>query len=412
MINRMRSLVILFFLGFSSISALAQTTIPPTSLGQEQDQTLRPITPAVPFLLIAPDARSGAMGDVGAAISPDGNSNHWNIGKLVFVENDFGASLSYTPWLGKVFNDMAIVYLSGYYKIDDLQAVAVSLRHFNLGEIIFTDKYGTATAPPFKPQEFAVDMSYSRKLSEKLGLGVSARFVNSDLAGEGNAATLDATPGRSLAADVGAYYNTDLVVGGTESDLAFAAVISNIGNKITYLDEDNESFIPTNLRLGTAYTAKLDPYNSLTIAVDFNKLMIPTPPIYARNPDGTFERNAEGKLVIADNGGMDPDRSFINGIFTSFIDAPGGFSEEIKEINAGIGVEYWYNDLFAARAGYFYEAYEKGNRKFFTLGAGLRYQLIQMDFAYLVPQEQQHPLAETLRFTLGINFNKSAQAKN
>ena len=407
MIYRMRSLVVLILLGFTSLSALAQVT----SIGQ--DQSLRPITPAVPFMLIAPDARSGAMGDTGAAISPDANSNHWNIGKLAFIDSDFGGSLSYTPWLGKVFNDMAIVYLSGYYKIDEVQAVAVSLRHFNLGEIIFTDKQGQSTAPPFRPQEFAVDMSYSRKLSEKLGLGVSARFINSDLAGEGNAATLDATPGRSLAADVGAYYNTDLVVGATPSELAFAAAISNIGNKITYLDADNESFIPTNLRLGTAYTAKLDPYNSLTIALDFNKLMIPTPPIYARLADGQIERDPDtNRPIIADNGGLDPDRSFINGIFTSFVDAPDGFSEEIKEVNVGLGVEYWYNNLFAARAGYFYEAYEKGNRKFFTLGAGLRYQLITMDFAYLVPQEQQHPLAETLRFTLGVNFEKSPQAKN
>lgn len=409
MIYGMRSLVVLILIGFSALSALAQGG---TNVISGQDEVLRPITPAVPFLLISPDARSGAMGDAGAALSPDANSNHWNIGKLAFIDTDYGVSLSYIPWLAKLFGDMDIANLVGYYKIDDVQAVSASMRYFNMGTILFTDYLGAQSAPEFRPQEVAVDVSYSRKLSEKLGLGVTARFINSDLAGEGSVNNLDATPGRSLAADVGAYYNTDLVVNGTESELAFAAVISNIGNKITYLNEDQESFIPTNLRLGTAYTAQLDPYNSLTIALDFNKLMIPTPPIYATDARGVLERDQDGRPVIAENGGLDPDRSFINGIFTSFYDAPGGFSEELKEITISTGIEYWYNDLFAARAGYFYEHLQKGNRKFFTLGAGLRYQLLTLDFAYLVPQEQQHPLAETLRFTLGINFEKSAQANN
>lgn len=403
----MRNILVLVLLGISSISAFAQGSN--SSIIAGQDTTFRPITPAVPFLLIAPDARSGAMGDAGAAISPDANSIHWNIGKLAFIDTDYGASLSYTPWLGKVFNDMAIVYLSGYYKIDEVRAVAASLRHFNLGEIIFRDANGKETAPAFRPQEIAVDLSYSQKLSETFGLGVSARFINSDLAGEGSVNNLDATPGRSLAADIGAYYNSELIVGGTQSELALAAVISNIGNKISYLDEDNESFIPTNLRLGTAYKANLDPYNTLTIALDFNKLMIPSPPIF-RYEDGILYRDANGRPEVVR--GRDPDRSYLDGIFTSFIDAPDGFSEEIKEVTLSLGVEYWYNKLFAARAGYFYEHLHKGNRKFFTLGAGLRYQLFSLDFAYLVPQEQQHPLAETLRFTLGVSFEKPAQANN
>lgn len=407
----MRNLFVLVLLGFSAVSAFAQDGNN-TNIIAGQGGSLRPITPAVPFLLIAPDARGGAMGDVGVAVSPDGNSNHWNIGKLSFVDQDYGGSLSYTPWLGKIFNDMAIVYLTGYYKIDDVQAVSASLRYFDLGEIFFTDNVGNPSAPPFTPQEIGVDIGYSRKLSEKLGLGVAARYINSDLAGEGNVANLDATPGRSLAADIGLYYTSGLVVGGTDSELSFGAVLSNIGNKITYLDEDNESFIPTNFRLGTAYKANLDPYNSLTVALDFNKLMIPTPPIYAYNDDGTPVIDSDGRHAIAENGGLDPDRSYLNGVFTSFYDAPDGFSEELKEITVGLGIEYWYNDLFAARAGYFYEHEHKGNRKFFTLGAGLRYQLFSLDFAYLVPQEQQHPLAETLRFTIGVNFEKSPQAAN
>ncbi len=385
----MRSLIVVVLSVFLTVPALAQ-------LGQ--DTTMRALTPAVPFLMIAPDARSGAMGDVGGAISPDANSNHWNIGKLAFIENDFGFSFSYTPWLGKVFDDMHIAYLSGYYKIDDVQAVSGSLRYFNMGEIIFRDRQGNESQPAFKPQELAFDIGYSRKLSENLGLGVTGRFINSDLTGEASAGTMDSRPGRSVAADIGLYYNNpDFRVNATDSELAFAVVVSNIGNKITYLSEDQESFIPTNLRLGTAYKANLDPYNSFTLALDFNKLMIPTP---------------NGSLYEYDNNGNITNQpSLLRGMFGSFTDAPQGFSEELKEFTIGAGAEYWYNDLFAARAGYFYEHAEKGGRKFFTIGAGLRYQLFLVDFAYLIPQQQQHPLAETLRVTLGINFNKALTAE-
>lgn len=396
----MRSLFVLAVICISATTSLAQTN---TNIIAGQDSSRRAITPAVPFLMIAPDARGGAMGDVGAALSPTANASHYNIGKLAFIEEDYGINLSYSPWMGKIVPDMFLGYLSGYYKIDELQAVSSSLRYFDLGEIQFMDRDGNESAPPFNPQELAFDLGYSRKLSENLGLGVTARYIHSDLAGEGSAANLDARAGQSLAADIGLYFNNpNMRVGGTESELAFAAVISNIGNKITYLDEERESFIPTNLRLGTAYTAHLDPYNSLTIAIDLNKLMVPTPPVVALNDDGDPE-------IIR---GEDPNRSVINGMFTSFGDAPDGFSEELKEVTIGAGVEYWYNDLFAARAGCFFEHAQKGGRKFFTLGVGLKYQLLMFDFAYLVPQEQSHPLAETLRFTLGINFIKPPQASN
>lgn len=398
----MRIFFVFALVCLSASTAFAQSS----NIIAGQDSSRRVITTAVPFLMIAPDARSGAMGDAGAAISPDANANHWNIGKLAFIDNDYGASLAYTPWLGKVFNDMAIIYLTGYYKIDELQAVAASMRYFDLGEITFTDNNGNIIRP-YNPQEFSFDVSYSRKLSERLGIGVTTRFIHSNLAGDGNVNSFDTRPGRSIAADLGLYYNTNPNATSHEPGLAFAAVISNIGNKITYLSDADERFIPTNLRLGSAYTHQMDPYNSITIALDLNKLMVPTPPVYEYE-NGRIATDNNGDYVIAR--GDDPNRSLINGMFTSFADAPDGFSEELREVTVSTGIEYWYNELFAARAGYFYEHAQKGGRQYFTLGLGLRYQLFNLDFAYLIPQEQQHPLAETLRFTLGVNFDRPPQA--
>ena len=386
----MRSIIVLALTLFSTGSLCAQTLF-------GQDSTRRAITPAVPFLLIAPDARSGAMGDVGAALEPDAVATHWNIGKLAFVDKDYGASLSYTPWLGKIFNDMAIMYLTGYYKIDNEQAVSGSLRYFDLGNISFTNEFADVIGT-HNPQEYSVSLGYSRKLSQKLGIGVSAKYIHSNLTGGYGLNGIPSRPGQSVAADIGLYYNSELAVRGQESKLALAAVISNIGNQITYLNDETESFVPTNLRLGTAYTTQLDPYNSLTFAVDLNKLMVPTP--YG----SLYEFDEDGNIL------QEP--STIQGIFGSFGDAPDGFSEELKEFTAGVGFEYWYNNIVAGRAGYFFEHADKGGRQFFTLGIGLRYQLFSMDFAYLVPQEQQHPLAETLRFTLAVNFEKSPQQEN
>ena len=400
----MRKILLLFFLSISVSTAFAQSQ---AWIGQ--DTAARPIITAVPFMMIAPDARSGAMGDVGGAISPDANSVHWNVGKLAFVDKNFGASLSYTPWLGNIVDDMNLAYLAMYYKPDNVQAFAFTLRYFDLGEIFLTEDGTNQIAPDFQPQEYAIGLSYSRKLSEKLGIGVTGQFIHSNLAGDvtfgQGALAQQAKPGNAVAADIGVYYNSDLILGARDGRLGLAAVISNIGNKISYLDESTESFIPANLRLGTAYTTNLDPFNKITFALDFNKLLVPTTPVYERDSQGKIVyRN--GEPVIID--GLDPNRSLVNGIFTSVADAPDGFSEELKEITISTGLEYWYNDLFAARAGYFWEHDLKGARKFFTLGVGLRYQVFTMDFAYLIPQQQQHPLAETLRFTLGVNFVKSA----
>ncbi len=341
----------------------------------------RTINTAVPFLILTPDSRSGGLGNTGVAISPDANSIHWNNAKLAFIDSDYGFSLSYTPWLAELINDMSLSYLSGYYKIDNEQAVALSLRYFNLGEIQLTDIQGTPLNT-IRPKEYAIDGTYSRKLSENLGIGVSARFIYSDISEDIGSA--DASPGTSVAADIGVYYNSNPNFVGSLSNIAFGATITNIGRKLGYNDTDSRDFLPTNLRLGTALTTHMDPYNKITFAVDFNKLLVPTIPD-ARN-----------------------ETSMLSGIFKSFSDAPDGFSEEIKEIAASAGIEYWYNNLFAARLGYSYEHPDKGSWKYFTVGLGFRYQVFGVDFAYLVPTGEDNPLGETLRFSLLFNFENAA----
>lgn len=362
-----------------------------------QDTTRRVITTAVPFLSITPDSRSGGMGDAGVAISPDANSTHWNPAKLVFIDNKMGFSLSYSPWLAKIINDMSLSYLSGYYKITKEQAVAVSLRYFDLGEIFFTDDNNNPQGN-FNPKEVAVDATYSRMLSNSFSLGITIRYVNSNLTGHFQTSSVEAKPANTVSADVSAYYKKDTKIG----LLAFGGNISNIGAKVTYSNQENKDFIPINLRLGSALTTDLDPYNSITFAIDFNKLLVPTPPIYVVDDNGVIQKDADGNSLI--ERGKDPNRNLLSGMFGSFSDAPDGFSEEMQEIMISLGAEYWYNQLFAARLGYFYENANKGNRKFFTLGVGFRYNVFGFDFAYLIPPQQEHPLAETLRFTLHFNF--------
>lgn len=364
-----------------------------------QDTSRRVITTAVPFLLIAPDARAGAMGDVGVAVSPDANTTHWNIAKLAFIKNDYGFSLSYAPWLGKIVDDMSLSYLTGYYKINKEQAVAMSLCYFNLGDIQFTD----ATGEPiqnFNPREFSISGSYSRILSESMSLGLTLKYIKSNLTGNVFAGANDAAPGQTLAADLGWYWKKDL---GQRSNLALGVAISDIGGKITYSNTEQENFIPTTLRVGTAYTYDLDAFNSITFALDFSKLMVPSPPIYVTDENGRIVYDQNGNPEIAK--GKDPNRPLLQGMFGSFTDAPDGASEEFKEIMISSGLEYWYKDLFAVRAGYFWENYDKGDRKYFTMGLGLRYNAFGVDFAYLVPTTRENPLAETLRFSLLFNFN-------
>lgn len=373
-----------------------------------QDTSRRVITTAVPFLNFTPDARSGGMGDVGAAISADANAVHWNAAKLTFVEKDMGFSLSYTPWLGNLINDMSISYLSGYKKLNSNEAVAVSLRYFDLGDIELTD-VGPGNQPIslglFNPREIAIDGTYARKLSEQLSLGVTGRFIHSNLSGNiTSSLNNEGRPGVSVAADVSVFWQNDLVQMGPGSSFALAAVISNIGSKITYNSSEDRDFIPTNLRLGTAFTKGLDPSNKITFALDVNKLLVPTPPVYEFDNDGNLIRDPNGDPVIAR--GQDPFRPLLSGIFGSFGDAPDGFSEELQELQVSFGMEYWYRETFSLRTGYFHEHQDKGNRRYVTLGAGLRHNDFGIDFAYLVPIIQNHPLAETIRFTLHFNFDR------
>ena len=355
-----------------------------------QDTTRRVITTAVPFLNFAPDSRASGMGDVGVATSPDANSTHWNNGKLAFIEQDFGMSASYTPWLGKIVDDMSISYLSGFYKINRVETVAASLRYFVLGEIQLTNEIGASLGLE-NPREMAFDFTYSRKLTESLGIGVSGRYIWSNLSGS-YSGTNGAQSGKSVAVDLGFYYKKTVLVNGRDTDFSAGASISNIGQKITYSTDSNADFIPTNLRLGTAIKTNLDAYNSLTFALDFNKLMVPTPPV----------RDANGKITR----GRDPNRNLISGVFSSFSDAPDGLSEELKEFTISAGMEYWYRDVFAARAGYFHETDTKGGRKYLTVGMGFRYQKFGVDFSYLIPPKQNHPLAETIRFSVLFIFDK------
>lgn len=379
------------------------------SMGQSsfiagQDTMQNAITVAVPFLGFAPDSRSSAMGDVGVALSPDANSAHWNNAKLAFIESDLGFAFSYSPWLGNIVNDMSLNYLSFYKKIDQTQTFGASMRYFDLGEIALFDEFANPNGVE-NPNELAFDGTYSRKLTEGMGIGVTVRFIWSNLAGNITGAP-DAKAGTSIAVDLGWYYTRPILLAGRDSELSFGAHISNIGQKITYSTESSENFIPGNLRLGSAFKTNLDAYNTLTLAFDVNKLLVPTPPIYETDASGQIVTDSNGNNVIAE--GKDPNRSLLSGTFGSFGDAPRGFSEELEELTYSVGAEYWYRDVFAARAGYFSEHVNKGARKYFTVGAGFRYQIFGFDFSYLIPRGQNNPLADTLRVSLLFNLDKGA----
>uniref|UniRef100_UPI004048CBD6 type IX secretion system outer membrane channel protein PorV n=2 Tax=Roseivirga sp. TaxID=1964215 RepID=UPI004048CBD6 len=366
-----------------SFPALAQNS----GVISGQDTARNVITTAVPFLTIAPDPISGAMGDVGAATAPNSNAIHWNPAKLAYLNKDYGFAASYTPWLSKFVDDMSISYLSGYKKLNDNQAFGIALTYFDLGEIQLTDGAGN-NLQIISPKEFAIAGTYSQKLSTALSIGVTGRFINSNLSGNITTSPVsDPKPGTSIAADIGVYYKSEKVLFGKPSQVAFGGVMSNIGAKISYNSADEEDFIPTNLRLGTAISSFLDPYNKVTFALDLNKLMVPTP-----QPNGSHR-----------------DKSLIAGMFGSFGDAPNGFKEELQEFMISIGMEYEYKETFAIRTGYFSEHQNKGNRKYFTAGVGFKVKAIGVDFAYLVPTLQEHPLAETLRFGMTYNIDKKAK---
>lgn len=397
--------------------------------GQEANQQINTITTAVPFLLISPDSRSGAMGDVGVALSPDANSIHWNPAKLSFIDDDkdLGFSVSYSPWLRALVNDINLAYLTGYKKLDKNSAVGMSLRYFSLGNITFTDQYGTATRD-FKPSEFAIDGVYSRKLSERFGAGIAARYIYSNLTGGISTTGGNTKAGKSAAVDISAYYTTkEFEISDKKSNVAIGLNISNIGAKMSYTDAANRDFIPTNMRLGAAFNSELDQYNKITIAFDANKLLVPTQPVY-QQLNGQTVYGADGLPVVFS--GRDPNVGVASGIFGSFTDAPGDvvidengntesvvkgskFKEELNEVNLSVGGEYLYNQLLAIRAGYFHEHWSKGNRRYVTLGAGIKYSVFELDLSYLIALTQQSPLANTLRFTLKFNLGeKSTEQSN
>lgn len=366
-------------------------------------RNLNTITTAVPFLMISPDARAGAMGDAGVSSSPDANSMHWNPAKYAFIENNLGFSVAYSPWLKALVDDINLYYVTGYYKLGEQHAIAASLLFFSLGQIEFTDVNAERIATR-NPNEFAIDLAYSRKFSPKWSGAVAGRFINSNITQNINVGTSSTKPGRSVAADVAVYYVDDISFPQNNIDgkFSFGLDISNIGTKISYSDDNTrKDFIPTNLRLGPSLLLNLDEFNSLTFMVDFNKLLVPTPPIYETDSNGPVVGPDGNQKILK---GKNPDVSVVSGMLQSFYDAPDGFSEEIKEISYSIGVEYWYEKQFAIRGGYFYEDEMKGNRKYFTLGAGLKYNVFGLDFSYLIPTDQKNPLENTLRFTLLFDF--------
>lgn len=353
------------------------------------------IVSAVPFLRIVSDARSGAMGDVGIAISPDANSMHFNAAKLVFAEEQLGVSATYTPWLRALgLQDVYLAYLTGYNQIDENQTIGLSLRYFSLGSIAFTDANGEDLGTG-RPNEFEVKASYSRRLAEKFSAAIGAKFIYSNLAAGQVVDGVVIEPGLAGAADVSFFYNSPMDFNGGESNLAIGVGFSNIGSKITYTNSTNKDFLPANLGIGAAWEIPFDDYNSLTIAADVNKLLVPTP----------IPRDLEG---YDDDGDGIPDfkeQSPVGAIFSSFGDAPLGFKEEMRELTYSVGLEYWYDKQFAVRTGYYSEHRTKGGRKFFTVGLGLKYNIFGLNFSYLVPTtNQRNPLDNTLRFSLLFDF--------
>lgn len=347
------------------------------------------INTAVPFLTIAPDSRSGAMGDAGVALAPDVNANYWNPSKLAFIDGRDNLALSYSPWLRKLVSDVNLAYLSYARKIDDRNTVGLSMRYFNLGRIQLIDA-GQNDQGTYTPNEFSLDGSFARKFGRNFSLGLTLRYIHSGLINGTSSVGQQNKAGNAVAADVSAYYRKETSQFGKDALLSFGANFSNIGTKMSYSSNGPSYFLPANMRLGVADTWYLDNSNQLTLTVDINKLMVPTPPI----------RNGKSEIIK----GYDDNRSIPAGVFGSFADAPGGFKEELKELSYAAGAEYGYNKQFFIRAGYFYENPTKGNRQYGTLGAGLKYDIFNFDLAYLVATQEKSPLANTLRFTLSANF--------
>lgn len=390
-------LVLIFATGMYSISLYAE----------DIKSKFNPVQTAVASQSIATDAHAGGMGDIGAATEPDANSQAWNAAKYPFCISKAGVALNYTPWLRQLVNDIDLAYLAGYYRIGDYQAVSASLRYFSLGEVLYGDgtSSGTGTAMTIKPYEFAVDAAYSRMLSEKFSAAVTFRYIYSDLSGHYEDGS---EPGSAFAVDLATFYNTYVNMGPRECMFSLGLGVYNLGSKINYGD-DYSYFIPTTLRLGVNYMIPLNEYNKISFAAEANKLLVPTYP--------TDEQCAK-KLGIDTEDGQDHTSEYltyreqnyysmspIKGIFKSFSDAPNGFKEELEEVNWSIGAEYTYNDKFMIRAGYHHESENKGNRKYFTVGAGFRMNVLSLDAGYVIATAASNPLDQTLRVSLGFDLD-------
>ncbi len=363
------------------------TSNPPPINGQ--DETINTVATAIPFLRINPDGRTGGLGEAGIATSPDAGALYHNVSKLAFVEEDMSLGLTYTPWLTRLVDDIFLAYLSGYKRIDELQSIGVSLRYFSLGNIQFTDIVG-ADAGNYSPNELALDIGYARKLSDRMSAGITLKYGRSDLArGQEVSSGNIVKAANVVAADISVYYqNPEATFLGNEATFSWGAAITNIGNKVSYTEDQTKDFIPINLGIGTAIDMEMDEYNSLMFTFDINKLMVPTP-----DPEDQTQAHRE--------------KSLLSGMFGSFGDAPNGFSEEIQELMYSIGAEYWYNKRFAVRLGHFNEHKLKGNRKYITAGIGLKYSVFGLNFSYIIPASSQpSPLDNTLRFQLNFDFGE------
>ncbi len=365
-----------------------------TVSAQDKQNMFNPVNASVTSQTIAPDARAAGMGDAGVATDPDVVSQYWNPAKYPFTISRAGISLNYTPWLRQLVSDMDLAYLAGYYRIGDYSAVSASLRYFSLGEVYTSMGESDDNSMTINPYEMSFDVAYSLMLSEKFSIAAAVRWIYSDLTYD---YTEDTSPGSAFAADLAAYYQNYFTIGQRECQLGLGLNISNIGSKISFGGDDNSEFIPTNLRLGAALMVPVDEYNRFTITADANKLLVPT---YPKQNEG---ESTEDYMERVQRDYYDV--SSISGIFKSFGDAPGGFKEELQEIYWSVGGEYVYHDQFALRAGYHHESENKGNRKYFTVGAGFKMSVFSLDAAYVIATAKSNPLDQTLRFTLSFDMD-------
>ena len=362
----------------------------------DKETMFNPVTTGVTSQSIAPDARGGGMGDIGAATEADVNSQFWNPAKYPYNIARAGVALNYTPWLRQLVNDINLAYMSGFYRIGDYQALSASLRYFSLGEVSTSSSPDGTSDMTINPYEMSVDVAYSRMLSENFSAAVGMRFIYSDITYNYSEET---SPGKAFAADIALYYNKYFLMGNRECNFGWGLNISNIGTKISYGGTEDAEFIPTNLRMGINFLIPFNEYNKISLAADVNKLLVPT---YPQPYDGELETDPSYQDRLQKDY---YDISPISGIFKSFSDAPGGFKEELQEIQWSVGAEYSYNDRFILRGGYHHESANKGNRKYFTAGAGFRMSVFSLDCAYVISTAQSNPLDQTLRFTLGFDLD-------